>query len=159
MLPENTIKAIKEDGLYFIGELEKNLKQMDPDVVEWFVENYRIEKRDSSFIDFYNCVTIPPAGNGAYLFSLDEIKEFNNIKERVLVFAYDEIGLYIYDKFFDRVYDIDPDKVYEIEKNPLYLNGDRKNLKKFVLNQWSSFSNFLEDYYSNNEHYEFTENI
>lgn len=143
MLSKRVIDIILNDGSFFEDEIDlvnKEPKTTD-EAKDWFTKQYKIEDRNSAFIEFYNLVGSPPVGNGPDLFDLEQINTSKNnfTGTPFILIASGDTGSYVYNTSNDTVYEYD-----------FMVNGydDIKEMCHNPCAKWGSFSAFLDTYYT-----------
>lgn len=123
------IKKI-EDESFLINQKNKTLMIEDLDILGI--------KKDSLFYELYTTYFSFAIGNGAELFSLEQLMEYNNPELAYIMFASDDGGTLIYNKETDEVF----------EYNGVFSSNEDVNLVQYE-NSWKTFESFLNHYYEN----------
>lgn len=122
------IENIKEDSFLINKE---NKKLMIDDLITLGVS------KDSLFYELYTTYFSFAVGNGAELFSLEQIIDSNKEDDLYIMFGSDDGGTLIYMK--------DSDKVLEFDE--IMLAEDTIEDLNEPVNKWDSFEDFLKYYY------------
>jgi len=123
------IKKI-EDESFLINPKNKPLMIEDLDILGI--------KKDSLFYELYTTYFSFAIGNGAELFSLEQLMEYNNPELAHIIFASDDGGTLIYNKETDEVF----------EYNGVFSSNEDFGLTQYE-NSWKTFDLFLNHYYEN----------
>ena len=123
------IKKI-EDENFLINPKNKPLMIEDLDILGI--------KKDSLFYELYTTYFSFAIGNGAELFSLEQLMEYNNPELSHIMFASDDGGTLIYNKETDEVF----------EYNGVFSSNEAFGLAQYE-NSWETFELFLNHYYEN----------